>query len=162
MTYADRRVTPLWLSHHYPEDYQRCVRVGKTHVCRRCSALYPVALLAMGIGLALGAETIDGSRIVVLGIVLLPLPAVVEFVLEHLGMIGYQPVRQACLTSVLAVGLGLGFARYLRQPSDPVFWGAVLLYGGSCLTAALTGRRGRARISADGTEPGEEDATDGP
>lgn len=30
---------PLWLSHHYGCDADRCVRVGSRHVCRRCLAM---------------------------------------------------------------------------------------------------------------------------
>jgi hypothetical protein len=62
-------------------------------------------------------------------------------VLEHLGVLTYRPTRQVALTLLLAVGLGLGFARYLRHPADVVFWAVVIVYGGVCLAAALTGRR---------------------
>ena len=38
-------ITPIWLSHHYPEQYDRCVLVGRKHICRRCMALYPLSFL---------------------------------------------------------------------------------------------------------------------
>ncbi len=31
---------PVWLSHHYACDADRCVRVGRLHVCRRCLAMF--------------------------------------------------------------------------------------------------------------------------
>ncbi len=31
---------PLWLSHHYACDADRCVRIGGTHVCRRCLSMF--------------------------------------------------------------------------------------------------------------------------
>lgn len=31
---------PVWLSHHYACDSDRCVRVGKVAVCRRCLAIF--------------------------------------------------------------------------------------------------------------------------
>jgi hypothetical protein len=31
---------PLWLSHHYACDVDRCVTVGGAHVCRRCLAMF--------------------------------------------------------------------------------------------------------------------------
>lgn len=30
----------MWLSHHYACDADRCVRVGKVSVCRRCLAIF--------------------------------------------------------------------------------------------------------------------------
>lgn len=44
---------PMWLSHHHVDDGDRCVRVGRRHVCRRCLAMFAgffpaVALLASG------------------------------------------------------------------------------------------------------------------
>ncbi|MBI2703782.1 MAG: hypothetical protein HYX32_00615 [Actinobacteria bacterium] len=141
MSYADRRVTPLWLSHHYPDDYGRCVRIGRSHVCRRCLALYPLTFVAMIAGLAVGPSFTNDSVVLVAVIVVLPLPAVVEFVLEHIGLIGYNPRRQIAVTLLMAVALGLAFARYLRDPGDIVFWLAIAVYGGACLASALSGRR---------------------
>jgi hypothetical protein len=137
---ADESISPLWLAHHYPEDYDRCVTVGRTHVCRRCLALYPVAFVVMVLTLA-GARWPTGWD--ALALVVLPLPSVVEFVLEHLGVIGYQPRRQVLLTFPLAVALGVGFGRYLRHPSDLLFWAVVVGYGSICLAAVLLGARRR-------------------
>ena len=44
--------TPLWLSHHWPHDFDRCVDVRGYKVCRRCAVLYPLGLLS---ALVLGA-----------------------------------------------------------------------------------------------------------
>src|SRR4051812_36678566 len=129
---ADESVSALWVAHHYPEDYDRCVLVGRTHVCRRCLALYPVAFVVMGLTLA-GVRWPSGLDPWLL--VALPVPSVVEFVLEHLGAVRYQPRRQVMLTIPLAVALGVGFARYLRHPADLLFWGIVVAYGGVCLAA---------------------------
>jgi hypothetical protein len=132
-------VTALWLSHHFPEDYDRCVRIGRSHVCRRCLALYPLTFAVMIVALVTGAVLTTPAITVVM--IVTPLPAVVEFVLEHLGVIEYRPRRQVAVTLLLALGLGLGFARYLRHPSDILFWTVVVVYGGVCLWSALTGRR---------------------
>ncbi|HEY5155240.1 MAG TPA: hypothetical protein VIJ47_10935 [Acidimicrobiales bacterium] len=137
---ADETVSALWIAHHYPEDYDRCVTVGRTHVCRRCLALYPVAFVVMV--LTLGGARWPADLDAVL-LVVLPLPSVVEFVAEHLGVIRYQPTRQVVLTVPLAVALGVGFGRYLRHPSDPLFWAIVVGYGGVCLAAVVIGARRR-------------------
>ena len=126
-------VTPMWLSHHYPEDYDRCVRVGHRHLCRRCVVLYPLAVLVLGIGAALAVD----PAVTAAALVILPLPAVVEWTLEHLGVVAYAPARQVAVTIPLAVGLGAGFVRYFEQRTDPWFWTVVLGYGGWCAAVAL-------------------------
>lgn len=122
------RISPMWLAHHFPEDYDRCVRIGRTHVCRRCLVLYPLAAAVML--LALGAG-VDRSWLE-LALVVLPLPAVVELVLEQFGVLSYAPRRQVAVTVPLAVGLGSGFAVYLDDQTNRVFWGVVVLYTAIC------------------------------
>ena len=48
--------TPMYLSHHWPSDYDRCAVVGGMHICRRCLVLYPVALVA-GLVVGIGSWT---------------------------------------------------------------------------------------------------------
>lgn len=124
----------MWLSHHQPEQYDRCLRVGRWHVCRRCALLYPLAFLVMAITLAGGWSAGRGPAVLV---VILPLPAVVEFCLEQLRTVGYRPWRQLVVTAPLAIGLGIGFARYLEDVGDPVFWITVVVYGAACLGTVL-------------------------
>ena len=138
---ADESISPLWIAHHYPEDYDRCVVVGRSHVCRRCLALYPIAFAVMVLALAGVRWPTDLDPWL---LVALPLPSVVEFVLEHVGVIDYQPVRQVVLTIPLAVALGVGFARYLRHPADLLFWGVVVGYSAIGIVATVIGSRRRA------------------
>jgi hypothetical protein len=133
--------TPMWLSHHWPEDYDRCAVVGRRHVCRRCLVMYPVALVA-GVVAAVGPWWPDDLDVVL--VPLLPLPAVVEFVLDNLGIVRYSPVRQSVLTAVGALAAGAGYVRYLDDHADPVVWGTVVVYGLVCATAAFAGHRRRA------------------
>ena len=67
---------PLWLSHHYACDADRCVTVGSVHVCRRCLAMFAgffpaLALLLTGfrlqvgdVGLVLGLAALAGIEFV--------------------------------------------------------------------------------------------------
>jgi hypothetical protein len=135
---ADESISPLWLSHHYPDDYDRCVVVGRTHICRRCLVLYPVAFVVMGLALA---DLRWPTGLDAWLLILLPAPAVAEFVLEHLGMASYQPLRQTLLTVPMAVALGVGFARYLDHQTDLLFWGVVLGYSAVGLVATIVGAR---------------------
>jgi len=123
--------TPLWLSHHQPGQHERCVRWGRHVLCRRCLVLYPVALVALVVPLLTGDTPAPWL------LFLLPLPTVVEWWAEHLQRWSYSPRRQTVTSSVAGIGLGFGFARYLRDPGDPWFWAMVVLYGGSCAAVAV-------------------------
>lgn len=135
-SYRPPRITPMWLAHHYPEDYDRCVVIGRSHVCRRCLALYPLALVVL-----IACLAVQPQRSLELGaLVMLPLPAVVELVLEQLGVLRYSPRRQVAVTLLLALGLGAGFAIYLEDQLDRGFWAVVLLYTAICVAAVVAGR----------------------
>ena len=137
---ADETITPLWLSHHYPEAYDRCAVIGRRHVCRRCLVLYPVAFAVLALSRA-GLHWPSGLDPWLL--VLLPLPAVGEFVLEHAGVLSYRPARQVVVTVPLAFALGRGFALYLDRPTSPLFWAVVVAYSMVCLAAVLWAARRR-------------------
>jgi hypothetical protein len=126
------------LSHHRESEHERCIRVGRTEICRRCALLYPVAFATTTLSLA-GAHWPGGQDRIWL--FLLPLPMALEFILENIGGLAYRPLRQLLFTLVGAPALGRGFARYLQHPQDPLFWRMVMLFGGSCLLAFGVARR---------------------
>jgi hypothetical protein len=133
----NRRGLVLLLSHHRPDEYDRCFRIGGRHVCRRCAVLYPIAF-AVAIASLAGVHwpaAWDKSLLF-----FLPLPVTLEFVIERFGGLRYHAGRQMLLTLVAAPALGRGFARYLVNPGDRLFWMMVLLFGGSCLFALLASR----------------------
>jgi len=134
------RVSPLWLSHHYPADYGRCVLIGGAQVCRRCLVVYPIMFVVLGLALA-GVRWPTSLDPVLL--VLLPLPAVADFLAEHLAARGYRAPLQVAVTVPLGIALGVAFDRYLDRQTDPLFWGVVVVYGGVCLAALLLGARRR-------------------
>lgn len=133
-----------FLSHHAPEQHDHCLRVplpgGRTlPVCARCTGIYPVALVLLALQLAGRLDLRATDPWLVL---LLPLPAVAEFLAEQLGAIrGSNALR--ILTGIpLGVALSRMFARYLLDPFDPLFWGIVAVYGGTCgLVAAFVLRK---------------------
>jgi hypothetical protein len=127
-------MSPLFLSHHPPAQYGRCIRVGRYHLCRRCAVLYPLAF-AVAIASAFGAhwpEPWDRTLLY-----LLPLPMTLEFVIERFGGIGYNAGRQLLLTVLAAPALGRGFARYIAHPGDRLFWAMVALFGGGALLSLI-------------------------
>jgi len=133
--------TPMWLSHHWPDGYDRCAVVAGRHVCRRCLVMYPVAVAVALLWGAFGPwwpRSLDEWLIP-----LLPLPAVLDFVADNLDPASHSPRRQAVLTAVGAVAAGAGYVRYLDRPTDPLVWGTVLTYGAVCLASSLAGARRR-------------------
>ena len=67
-------LTPLWLSHHDPGAYDRCVVVAGRHVCRRCLVLYPLAFVVLVVAQGSGWSGPTEA----LALVALPLPAVLS------------------------------------------------------------------------------------
>lgn len=139
---CEREITPLWLSHHWPGEYDRCIRLGRRHVCRRCAVLYAV-------GLTVAVATVAGLRLwpahLDLWIVWLAcVPATAEFVLEQLGVVRHHPTRQAVLTGILAVAFGRGLGAELEDRWDWLFWGPILVYCTIWFAAAAVGRPRRA------------------
>ena len=134
----------LLLSHHPPSQYDRCIRIGGHHVCRRCVVLYPLAF-AVAIASLFGLhwpESWDRTLLY-----LLPLPVTLEFVIERFGGVRYRAGRQIALTLLAAPALGRGFARYFAHPTDRLFWGMVVLFGGGALFA-LVASRARDRVQS--------------
>jgi uncharacterized membrane protein len=107
------------LAHHYPEEYDRCYRVGRVHVCARCAGLYPALFATLGLALRGQLATVRAEWAV---LYLLPLPALFSWARRRLtGAPGSNPV--ATLTGVLlGIALGRGLFLYLRDPRAPAFW----------------------------------------
>jgi hypothetical protein len=141
----------FFLSHHYPEQYERCCMWKSWYFCRRCLFLYPVMLGIFALSVAQSPSSPfwplwwDDSLLM-----LLPVPATLEFCLEHFGLLSYQPRRQIGTTLLLGIALGRGFYRYLfLSLSDPLFWKMVLLYGSLTLFAFFYKQRYSSRPSAN-------------
>lgn len=130
--------TPMWLSHHWPDGYDRCAVVAGRHVCRRCVFMYPIAAVAAVVASVGPWWPRDLDPVL---IPLLPFPAVVDFVLDNLGIVRYSPVRQAALSAIGALAAGAGYVRYLDRLGDPVVWSTVVVYGLTCAIAAFVGHR---------------------
>jgi uncharacterized membrane protein len=124
----------MWLSHHWPDEYDRCAVIGGRHVCRRCLVLYPTSLVA---ALVLAHVAAWPSRLDPWFVWLLPLPSVVEFVAEQLRLVRHSPRRQVLLTIPLAVACGCLYVRYLRDQRDDLAWNVVIVYGGACLVSGF-------------------------
>lgn len=119
----------MWLAHHWPDHYaERCVTIGKHHVCRRCAALYPlgvlVAILSFN-GLTPWPTSIDP-----LPIWLLSIPATLAYCAEAIGLIKYDPRVQVGTTLLAAVAFGHALSYEFAQRWSPEFWGPICIFGG--------------------------------
>ncbi len=132
---------PLWLTHHHEAQHDRCWRAGNTLVCRRCTLLWPLAFAVM-FAASFGSWWPASADTWLL--VVLPLPGVIEFALEHFGFVRYSQIRQLVLTVPVAIGVGRLLARYLDDYTDTLFWIVVWGYALVMFAAAVAGHR-RAR-----------------
>ena len=126
--------TPMWLSHHWPSDYDRCIVVQGRRVCRRCAVLYPVSLVA---AIVLGVVASWPERLDPWFLWLLPLPAVVEFIAEQLGWVRHAPTRLVVLTVPLAIACGRLYVRYLDDQTDGLVLAVGATYAGLCLLSVV-------------------------
>ncbi len=149
----------LWLAHHWPDRYhERCVVVAGRPVCRRCAALYPLALLvalAATAGLAPWPPALDPWPIWLLSI-----PATVAYGAEAVGLIAYRPRWQVGTTLVAAVAFGRGLGYELTDRWHPWFWGPLVVFGSLWFWATVYGAaRRRARTRSRDRPPVQRAAT---
>ena len=129
----------MWLSHHHPDQYDRCVVVGGRHVCRRCLVLYPGML-------AVAAVQLAGAIPAGLGIVLMwvmPLGVVAEWFAEHLAGAPYSARRQVLTTALASVSFGVALGRHVRHPFEAATTAPAVTFTVVCLAAWFVGARRR-------------------
>ena len=124
------------------------MRLGRYHVCRRCAAMYPTALVVAVLQVrgVFGGPWSSGLMWV------LPLGVTAEWVLEHLGRVTYSPSRQVVVSLVASVSLGIGLGRHAVHPFEGPVVAAMATYVAVCLSAWWAGTR-RGSAAAD---PGAE------
>lgn len=119
----------MWLAHHWMDDYgERCVKVGKRHVCRRCGTLYPISLLvaiASLAGIAPWPVAFDPWPIWILSI-----PATLAYCGEALGLFKYSARWQIATMVLAAFAFGRAFSYELTERWSPEFWGPIAVFGG--------------------------------
>jgi hypothetical protein len=128
----------MWLSHHWPEEYDRCVTLAGRHVCRRCLWFYPVCFATTLLSLA-GLHWPVGADPWILW--LASVPVVIEWWAEHRDWIAYSSRRQIVTSVLVAPAVGRGLARYLAHPGDHLWWAVVLTYAAICLIPVLWPKR---------------------
>lgn len=127
----------LWLSHHWPHHYHnRCFQIAGRPVCRRCSALYPSALIVTVLSLAW--PVLHPGRFDWPVIWLLCLPATVAYVGEARGVFPYRWRWQVLAMLITSVGFGRALAHQIVDTWSPVFWAPLIVFGTIWLAATVT------------------------
>jgi len=137
--------TPMYVSHHEPHDYDRCVVVAGRHVCRRCLVLYPGMIAVAGVELAGAVPSTVGIALMWL----MPLGVVAEWIAEHVGGVAYSARRQVVTTALASVSFGVAFGRHLVHPFEFAATLPAVVFTVICLAAWAVGLR---RHPATGTD----------
>lgn len=132
---------PIWLAHHHTWQLDRCICVGHVAVCRRCAVLYPSVALWWVLWMWIAPST---AFLVALGWAL-PLPMVIDWVLEHLRRPHPAPARLMAVTLLASPGFAAMLTLHTRELMDPRSLLPAVVYGGTALATAWCG----ARRSAD-------------
>jgi hypothetical protein len=94
---------PLWLSHHYAGEADRCTRIGSLHVCRRCLAMFAGFFPALALLLSPWSDDLQiGDVGLVLGLAAI---AGVEFVQVVRGQLAYRARRVLVLSPAVGAVL---------------------------------------------------------
>ncbi len=133
----------FWLSHHPPEELDRCYRLGRFHVCARCLGTYPVMFGVIAAQLALRAPLAHPLDVPVC--VVLTLPATLDWAWGR-----FQPHRFSnswrTLTGLfLGLALGRSLFIHLQQPMPPVLLAQAIVVTGIALPVILTSYRRKRR-----------------
>ena len=132
----------FWLSHHYPDELDRCYRLGPVHVCARCLGTYPV-LFALFAAQVVAPELLAAVGLPLL--LLLTAPATLDWAYgrfrPHFGHNLWRSLTGALLGVALSRTLFLHIARH--QPTWLlVQLGLVTAVAGPVILASYRRRRG--------------------
>lgn len=100
----------MWLSHHHPDQHDRCVFIGKRPVCRRCLALWPLTIFLMVLQLVLigPVKSTFWDLIAIIPV----LPGFVDFLGTTRLWWSYSPKRVLIGSFFMAIGLSRLFISY--------------------------------------------------
>jgi uncharacterized membrane protein len=105
---------PFWLSHHPPDELDRCYRLGGVHLCARCAGTYPVLLATVAAQLLSGAPL--DHRLDVPACAALVLPATLDWALGRARPHGGSNLLRTGTGALLGLGLGRSLFIHLQRP----------------------------------------------
>lgn len=117
-----------WLSHHPPDELDRCYRFGSIHVCARCLGTYPVLFVGLAVQIALKApleHLLDWP--VSIGLLL---PATIDWALGRFDPHRFSNAWRTGTGALLGLALARSLFIHFQRPFP-----AVLLAQGIVVTA---------------------------
>jgi len=115
------------LSHHHPDQYDRCYQLGGLRLCARCLGTYPVLVLALALQLAAHAP-LEHPLDVLLGVALV-VPATLDWAFGQFHPHRFSNPWRSATGALLGIGLGRSLYIHLQRP-----WPVVLLAQAAVVT----------------------------
>jgi len=132
----------FWLSHHPPDELDRCYRVGAWHVCARCLGTYPVLFAVLASQFALRAP-LSWAWDVPVGLALIA-PATADWAYGRFQPHRFSNAWRTFTGALLGLGLGRSLFIHLQKPFPTVLIAQLLGVTAVALPVILaTYRRGR-------------------
>lgn len=104
----------FWLSHHPPDELDRCYRFGSVHVCARCLGTYPVMFAAIAAQLVARAP-LSHPLDVPLAVGLL-LPATLDWAYGRFFPHRFSNAWRTFTGALLGLGLARSLFIHLQRP----------------------------------------------
>lgn len=104
----------FWLSHHPPDELDRCYRLGSSHLCARCLGTYPVMFAAIAVQIVLRAP-LEHPFDLPLCLVLV-LPATLDWAQGRFAPHRFSNLWRTFTGVLLGLGLGRSLFIHLQRP----------------------------------------------
>ena len=118
----------FWLSHHPPDELDRCYRLFGLHLCARCLGTYPVLAAAFFAQFALHAP-LSHPLDVPVGVAL-AVPATLDWAWGRFRPHAFSNLWRTLSGALLGLGLARSLFIHVQRPLP-----AVLLWQGALVTA---------------------------
>ncbi|MBK7858354.1 MAG: DUF2085 domain-containing protein [Archangiaceae bacterium] len=133
----------FWLSHHHPDELNRCYRFGALHVCARCLGTYPVLFAVFLLQFALRAPLTLAHEVPV--VLALTAPALADWAWGRFRPEGGSNGWRTLTGIALGVALGRTLFVHVQRPLPPALLaqlGLVTAVAGPVILATYRRRRG--------------------
>jgi len=125
----------FWLSHHPPNEFDRCYRFGSTHVCARCLGTYPTLFAGIVLQVLFRAP-LEHPLDLALGVALV-LPATLDWAWGRFNPHRFSNGWRTATGVVLGLGLARSLFIHLQRPFPQVLLVQALVVTGVAVPVIL-------------------------
>ena len=133
----------FWLSHHPPDELDRCYQLGSVHLCARCLGTYPVMFAAIGAQLALHFPLQHPLDLPLC--IALVLPATLDWALGRFDPHRFSNPWRTFTGVLLGLGLGRSLFIHLQRPLPAALLAQAIVVTAISLPVILTVYRRKRR-----------------